>query len=723
MSNMQDLGDDTRFIEFYNLVFMEYNKKDDGTLEPLKQKNIDTGLGLERMARILQKVPNNYETDLIYPIIEKASALANISYPLADEQTKLKLKVVGDHLRAIVYLISDGVLPSNIGRGYVVRRLIRRVVRAGRSLGIKGERRDNLEGAVLPIIAEKVIELSTHIDPDVKIKAPRILEELKKEELNFVQTLERGETLLEKMLADASSNAEKSGTVPCLSGKDAFLLYDTFGFPVELTTEIAEEQGITVDMNGFDIEMENQRRLSRAAHNVVKLAVEDGTNLTNNINKTEFVGYDTLSTQAVVESLMVNGSPVIQVSEGNDIEVLLNKTPFYAESGGQIGDHGFLYVTGGEKQQTAVVEIKDVQKSLGDLFIHKGTIKEGVLEVGREVEAAVDAKLRQRAKVHHTATHLLQAALKKLISQEISQAGSLVAFDRLRFDFNYGHALTDTQIEEIEQLINGWIEASTSLKTKVMPLNDAKEAGAIAMFGEKYGEQVRVVEVPGVSMELCGGTHVSNTSEIRVFKIISEQGIASGVRRIEAVAGEAFIEYINVRESQMKNLCSMLKVKAEEVTTRVEKLLEELRMSRTEVANLRTKAAEYKALMIANKAFEVGTSQTIRVLVESLDDVDADSLKAAAENLIDTLQDPAAVILGSCPDEGKVSLVAAFTPAVVDLGIQAGKFIGPIAKLCGGGGGGRPNFAQAGGRKPENLPSALEKAREDIISILSQKTS
>ncbi|KAG4160319.1 hypothetical protein ERO13_D02G229700v2 [Gossypium hirsutum] len=718
-----DLGDDTRFIEFYNLVFMEYNKKDDGTLEPLKQKNIDTGLGLERMARILQKVPNNYETDLIYPIIEKASALANISYPLADEQTKLKLKVVGDHLRAIVYLISDGVLPSNIGRGYVVRRLIRRVVRAGRSLGIKGERRDNLEGAVLPIIAEKVIELSTHIDPDVKIKAPRILEELKKEELNFVQTLERGETLLEKMLADASSNAEKSGTVPCLSGKDAFLLYDTFGFPVELTTEIAEEQGITVDMNGFDIEMENQRRLSRAAHNVVKLAVEDGTNLTNNINKTEFVGYDTLSTQAVVESLMVNGSPVIQVSEGNDIEVLLNKTPFYAESGGQIGDHGFLYVTGGEKQQTAVVEIKDVQKSLGDLFIHKGTIKEGVLEVGREVEAAVDAKLRQRAKVHHTATHLLQAALKKLISQEISQAGSLVAFDRLRFDFNYGHALTDTQIEEIEQLINGWIEASTSLKTKVMPLNDAKEAGAIAMFGEKYGEQVRVVEVPGVSMELCGGTHVSNTSEIRVFKIISEQGIASGVRRIEAVAGEAFIEYINVRESQMKNLCSMLKVKAEEVTTRVEKLLEELRMSRTEVANLRTKAAEYKALMIANKAFEVGTSQTIRVLVESLDDVDADSLKAAAENLIDTLQDPAAVILGSCPDEGKVSLVAAFTPAVVDLGIQAGKFIGPIAKLCGGGGGGRPNFAQAGGRKPENLPSALEKAREDIISILSQKTS
>ena len=281
----------------------------------------------------------------------------------------------------------------------MVRRLIRRVVRAGRSLGIKGEGRNNLEGAFLPIIAEKVIELSTHIDSDVKIKAPRILEELKKEELHFVQTLERGETLLEKLLANALSNAQKSRIVPCLSGKETFLLYDTFGFPVELTTEIAEEHGVTVDMDGFNLEMENQRRQSRAAHNVVKLVVEDGANLTENINETEFVGYDTLSTRAVVESLMVNGSPAIKVSEGNDVEVLLNRTPFYAESGGQIGDHGFLYVNRGENQQTAVVEIKDVQKSLGDIFVHKGTIKEGVLEVGREVEATVDAKLRQQAKV------------------------------------------------------------------------------------------------------------------------------------------------------------------------------------------------------------------------------------------------------------------------------------------------------------------------------------
>ncbi|XP_010028808.1 alanine--tRNA ligase, chloroplastic/mitochondrial isoform X2 [Eucalyptus grandis] len=718
-----DLGDDSRFIEFYNLVFMQYNKKDDGSLEPLKQKNIDTGMGLERVARILQRVPSNYETDLIYPIIEKASELANVSYGLADDPTKLKLKIIGDHMRAIVYLISDGVIPSNIGRGYVVRRLIRRVVRTGRLLGIRGDCRENLEGAFLPAIAEKVIDFGTHIDSDVKARAPRILEEIKREEYRFVQTLERGEELLEQMIDDALSSTREKGTVPCLAGEDAFLLYDTYGFPVEITIEVAEEHGVTVDMNAFDTEMEKQRRRSQAAHHAIKLEVGDDADITANIPDTEFLGYDTLSARAVIKSLLVNGKSVIQVPEGSEVEVLLDKTPFYAESGGQIADHGLLCVSDGENQQRTVVEIMDVQKSMGNLFVHKGTIKEGVLEVGIEVEAEVDPKLRQRAKVHHTATHLLQSALKKVIGQETSQAGSLVAFDRLRFDFNFHRPLLEDEILEIERLINGWIGDAAVLQTKVMPLTEAKEAGAIAMFGEKYGEEVRVVEVPGVSMELCGGTHVSNTAEIRGFKIISEQGIASGIRRIEAVAGEAFIEYVNSRDYYMKQLCNNLKVKAEEVTTRVDNLLEELRMARNEVSLLRSKAAVYKASTIASKAVLVGSSKEIRVLVESMEDTDADSLKSAAEYLIDSLQDPAAVVLGSSPSEGKVSLVAAFTPGVVKLGIQAGKFIGPIAKLCGGGGGGRPNFAQAGGRKPENLSSALEKARSELMAILSEKGS
>ncbi|KAL5066567.1 hypothetical protein RYX36_028304 [Vicia faba] len=716
-----DLNDDTRFIEFYNLVFMQYNKKDDGSLEPLKQMNIDTGLGLERMARILQKVPNNYETDLILPIIEKASELANVSYGISDDQTKRYLKIVGDHMRAIVFLISDGVVPSNVGRGYVVRRLIRRVVRTSRLLGIKGDGRGDLEGAFLPIIAEKVVELSTHIDADVKNRAPRILEELKREELRFVQTLERGEKLLEEKLADAISSAERNGTVPCLAGEDVFILYDTYGFPMEITKEVAEERGVSIDMNGFDIEMEKQRRQSQAAHNTVNLAIGSGTSIADNVPDTEFIGYDSLYCKAIIASLVVNGDIAVRVSEGSNVEILLNKTPFYAESGGQIGDHGFLYISEGENQPKAVVEIIDVQKSFGNIFVHKGTVHKGVVEVGKEVEATVNVKLRQRAQVHHTATHLLQAALKKVIGQETSQAGSLVAFDRLRFDFNFHRPLLDSELVEIEVLINGWVEDAILLQTKVMPIAEAKREGAIAMFGEKYGEEVRVVDVPGVSMELCGGTHVSNTSEIRGFKIISEQGIASGVRRIEAVAGEAFIEYVNARDSYLKQLCSTLKVKPEEVTARIENLLEELRAARNENSAVRAKAAVYKASVIASRAFLVGNSKQYRILVECLDEVDAESLKSAAEYLMETLADPAAIVLGSCPGEGKVSLVAAFTPGVVDQGIQAGKFIGQIAKLCGGGGGGRPNFAQAGGRKPENLAAALEKAKSELIANLSEK--
>ncbi|THU60852.1 hypothetical protein C4D60_Mb07t17100 [Musa balbisiana] len=669
-SESADLGDDSRFIEFYNLVFMQYNKKDDGSLEPLKQKNIDTGMGLERMARILQQVPNNYETDLIFPIIQKAANLAMISYAKADDATKTNLKIIGDHMRAVVYLISDAVLPSNIGRGYVVRRLIRRVVRIGRLLGIKGAGEGNPDGAFLPGLAKTVIELSNHIDPDVTGRMPHILEELKREELRFVQTLERGEKLLDQFLASALLNASTNGDRPCLAGKDVFLLYDTYGFPVEITAEVAEERGVSLDMNGFHIEMENQRRQSQAAHSTVKLSV------------------------------------------GNEVEL--------AES---IGDNGFLRCKGVEdSKHIAIVEVKDVQKSLGNIFVHKGTIKEGKIELGVEVNAIVDPRLRQRAKVHHTATHLLQAALKNVIGQETSQAGSLVAFDRLRFDFNFHRPLFEHELMKIEELINQWIGDSTLLQTKVMPLLDAKKAGAIAMFGEKYGEQVRVVEVPGVSMELCGGTHVSNTSEIRGFKIISEQGIASGIRRIEAVAGEAFIEYVTARDNSMRHLCSALKVKAEDVTGRVENILEELRIARNEVSALRTRVAVLKATALVNKAFIVGTTN-IRVVVESMDDTDADSLRNAAEYLVDSLQDPAAVILGSCPGDGKVSLVAAFTPSVVKMGIQAGKFIGGIAKLCGGGGGGKPNFAQAGGRKPENLSNALEKARVELIAALDGKTS
>lgn len=723
MRCVQDLSDDSRFIEFYNLVFMQYNRKDDGSLEALKQKNIDTGMGLERMARILQKVPNNYETDLIFPIIEKAASMALVSYTTADDAMKTNLKIIGDHMRAVVYLISDGVIPSNIGRGYVVRRLIRRVVRTGRLIGIRGDGYGNSEGAFLPSLAEVVISLSSEIDPDVESRRKSILGELQREELRFVQTLERGEKLLDELLDEALLSDGDNGDKPCLSGKDVFLLYDTYGFPVEITAEIAGERGVTVDTKGFDIEMENQRRQSQAAHNVVKLSVGNETEIVKSIPDTEFLGYDSLSATAVVKGLLLNGNPVENVSEGSDVEILLDRTPFYAESGGQVGDNGFLYVhEEKDGKQNAVIEIKDVQKSLGNIFVHKGTIKQGSVEVGKEIDAAVDAKLRQGAKAHHTATHLLQAALKSVIGSETSQAGSLVDFDRLRFDFNFHRPLSEEELMEIESLVNQWIGNTTHLETKVMALQDAKNAGAIAMFGEKYGEQVRVVEVPGVSMELCGGTHVSNTAEIRGFKIISEQGIASGIRRIEAVAGDAFVEYVCARDNYMRRLCSSLKVKAEDVNSRVETILEELRTTRNEVSSLRSKIAVLKAASLASKARTV-EPHNVRIVVENMGDVDADGLKSAAEYLVDILQDPAAVILGSSPGDGKVSLVAAFSPGVVKLGMQAGKFVGCIAKLCGGGGGGKPNFAQAGGRKAENLPGALEKARDEIVAAISSKSS
>ncbi|XP_078443702.1 alanyl-tRNA synthetase, class IIc [Wolffia australiana] len=721
-SEADDLGDDSRFIEFYNLVFMEYNKKEDGSLEPLKDKNIDTGMGLERMAQILQKVPNNYETDLIFPIIEKAAEMAGVSYAEASKATKTNLKIIGDHMRAVVYLISDGVYPSNIGRGYVVRRLIRRVVRTGRLLGIKADQDKDPEAPFLPVLAETVINLSSAIDPEVKSNKARILEELKREELRFVQTLERGEKLLDQLLNNVLSASQGNGKAlekPCLSGKDAFLLYDTYGFPVEITIEVAEERGASVDMEGFEVEMEGQRKQSQAAHTVVKLSAGSESELTKNISDTEFLGYETLFAKAVVKGMLVDGNPVDYVSEGEDVEILLDRTPFYAESGGQIGDNGVLRAIFSEGR-TAVVEIKDVKKSLGNIFVHKGTIREGTMEVGLEVDAAVDVDLRQRAKVHHTATHLLQSALKRVVGQETSQAGSLVAFDRLRFDFNFHRQLSEAELMAIETLVNRWIGDSSFLHTKVMPIAAAKEAGAIAMFGEKYGEEVRVVEVPGVSMELCGGTHVANTCEIRGFKIISEQGIASGIRRIEAVAGDAFIDYMISRETHMKNLCTLLKVKAEEVNNRVESMMEELRMSRNEVSSLRAEIATLKASNLTSKAFTIENSN-IRAIVENMGEMEADALKSAAEYLLQSLEDPAAVILGSSPGKGKVSLVAAFSPGVVNLGIQAGKFVGNIAKMCGGGGGGRPNFAQAGGRQPENLAAALEKARADLVEAIAKK--
>eukprot|EP00249_Psilotum_nudum_P022890 c28682_g1_i1 orf=252-3233(-) len=716
-----DLGDDSRFIEFYNLVFMQYNRKEDGSLEPLQTKNIDTGLGLERMAQILQKVPNNYETDLIFPIIEHISELIGVKYMELDEQAKLPLKIIGDHARAVVYLISDGVYPSNVGRGYVVRRIIRRAVRMGRLLGIRGSEEGEKGGAFLQSVAEVVVNMSSRVDPDVKTNTGRIYEEIHMEELKFVRTLEKGEKLLELLLTEALAIGNGRGEVnPCLSGKDAFVLYDTYGFPVEITKEVAAESGVLVDLEGFEKEMLLQRKRSQAAHSTTNLAVGGtASELSTKIDQTEFLGYSTLRISAAVVALLSNGTLISEASKGDKVDIILNRTPFYAESGGQIGDHGVLEAQDENGNTTnCSVDVKDVQRSCGNLIVHKGIIKEGKLWTGACVNAVVDAGLRKRAMVHHTATHLLQSALKKVFGNDTCQAGSLVAFDRLRFDFNLPRPMMDNELTRVESLVNEWIGMAVGLQSKVMPLSDAKKAGAIAMFGEKYAEQVRVVEIPGISLELCGGTHVGNTTEIQGFKIISEQGIASSVRRIEAVAGPAFVEYSTLRDAIAQNLSSILKVKVENLPTRVAALLDEVKATRKEASKLRVQLAIAKADVLASKAMVFGPAG-VRILVGVVEDVDADSLKVAVEYLLNKLGDPAAVALGSCPGECKVSLAVAFSPKVVQCGLQANEFLGGIACICGGGGGGTRNFAQAGGKRPEKLVEALDKAQMDLRTALS----
>jgi alanyl-tRNA synthetase len=687
-----DLEDDTRFIEFYNLVFMQYNRDADGNLTPLQNQNIDTGMGLERMAQILQQLPNNYETDLIFPMIKTAAEIAGIDYSKSDDKTQVSLKVIGDHIRAVVHLIADGVMASNIGRGYVLRRLIRRVVRHGRLIGIAEE--------FTVKVAETAISLSEKVYPNVRQREAVIKAELQREESRFLETLERGE----KLLADILEKQPQQ-----ISGKDAFILYDTYGFPLELTQEIAEEQGLTVDEKGFETEMEAQRRRSKDAHETIDLTAQGSLDqLAESILPTAFLGHTEPLSEAVITAILVKGKSVESAEAGTEVQIVLDQTPFYAESGGQIGDRGYLTV------DDTIVRIEDVQKE-SNIFIHIGYIERGILSTGMTVNARIDRACRRRAQANHTATHLLQAALRSLVDSNISQAGSMVSFDRLRFDFNCPRSLTAEELQQVEDQVNSWIAEAHPATVVEMPIEEAKAKGAIAMFGEKYSDVVRVVDYPGVSMELCGGTHVGNTAEIGLFKMISETGIASGIRRIEAVAGQSVLDYLNVRDNVVKELSDRFKAKPEELPERITNLQTELKNTQKQLDAAKAEIAVAKSEQLLAEAQTIGE---FKIIVAELENADANSLTTAAERLQQKLGE-AAVILGSSPAEGKVSLVAAFSPKVhKEKKLQAGKFIGSIAKICGGGGGGRPNLAQAGGRDPSKLKEALESAKTQLIEAL-----
>jgi len=700
-----DLEDDSRFIEFYNLVFMQYNRDAAGTLTPLANRNIDTGMGLERMAQILQAVPNNYETDLIYPLIETAAGLAGVEYHALDGKGQTSLKVIGDHSRAITQLIADGVTASNLGRGYILRRLLRRVVRHGRRLGI--------DQPFLKRMGEASIALMASAYPQLEERRALITTELEREEARFLETLERGEKLLAEVLAAKPEQ---------ISGEQAFELYDTFGFPIELTEEIAEEHGLRVDLAGFEQAMQAQRQRAKAAAVSIDLTLQGAIEqMASQLGATAFQGYASLEHPSCVLALVVNGEPAERASAGDRVELVLDSTPFYGEGGGQVGDRGLLLASGSDAE--LLIQIESVGRNRS-VFVHTGLVERGQLAVGDGVIAQVDRACRRRAQAHHTATHLLQAALKQVVDPGIGQAGSLVDFDRLRFDFHCPRAVTAAELERIEALVNGWIADAQALVVQEMAIDQAKAAGAVAMFGEKYAEVVRVVDVPGVSMELCGGTHVANTAEIGLFKIVAESGVAAGIRRIEAVAGPAVLVYLQERELVVKALGERFKAQPGEIVERVGALQEELKATAKALAAVREELALAKASALVARAQPVGGDPggaPFQLLVERLDGVEGGGLQSAAQQLADQLGEGAAVVLGGLSDPKdltKVVLVAAFGKAVILKGPKAGAFIGAVAKRCGGGGGGRPNLAQAGGKDGAALDGALAAARQELEAAL-----
>ena len=694
-TNNIDLEDDDRFIEFYNLVFMQHNRDINGNLTDLASKNIDTGMGLERMAQILQNKKNNYETDLIFPIIKKASEIANIDYQTSTDSKKTSLKILGDHTRAVIHLISDGVVASNLGRGYILRRLLRRMIRHGRLLGVRKN--------FLMDLAAVGIQMMKETYPELDINADRILKDIDIEELRFLETLERGEKLINEFLI----SGEK-----IMSGLKAFELYDTYGFPLELTKEILEEKNIQIDLQGFEKEMDSQRERAKASSQNIDLTLKGSIERDIELfDKTIFNGYQSLNSLGKILGIFIDSNSVTNASEGQYVQMILDQTSFYGESGGQVGDVGVIISDNAEILIDKVIRKKGV-------FLHCGKVLQGVLSLNQSVETKVDQFSRAKAEANHTATHLLQSALKIIVDKSVSQRGSLVAFNKLRFDFNASKPVSTVQIAEVETLVNKWIMENHPVVVKNMQKDDALEAGALAMFGEKYGDIVRVVDMPGVSMELCGGTHVKRTSELGCFKIISEVGISSGIRRIEALSGQSVLNFLSERSLLVNQLSELLKSNPKQLFERVNILQSELIVKNKEIKKIKEELASYKYSSLVNSVENFGQCS---ILVSELNDLEGNLMQTSALNLTSKLGDNSVVILGGVPDKSnkKLLFVISLGSILVSNGLHAGKLINKIARICSGGGGGKANFAQAGANNSEKLHEALNFARGFLRSELN----
>ncbi len=661
-------ADGDRYIEIWNLVFMQFNRDDNGKLHPLPKPSVDTGMGLERIAAVLQHVHSNYEIDL-FQDLTKAAARETKCKDLGNNS----LKVIADHIRACAFLIVDGVIPGNEGRGYVLRRIVRRAIRHGYKLGQKQPFFFKLVPALVKAMGEAYPEL-------VKLNE-RVAQVLKQEEERFAETLENGMVVLESALQSEDK---------MLDGDTVFRLYDTFGFPLDLTADIARERNITVDFAGFEAAMGQQRERARAASKFgTQSAVE------YNGQKTEFHGYDTLTLAGKVVAIYKGGSAVPAIEAGDSAVIVLDKTPFYAESGGQVGDRGQLVASRG------TFHVSDTQKIQAEVFGHHGVLHTGVIAIGDTVEAKVDTAARSRAAYNHSATHLMHAALRKVLGPHVQQKGSLVDADRTRFDYSHNEPLNAQQIREIEQLVNQEIRRNEAVEARIMKYDDAIKTGAMALFGEKYGDEVRVLTMGDFSTELCGGTHVGRTGDIGFFKVVSESGIAAGVRRIEAVTAEGALSWVQQQEASLQQAAGALKAPVQEVTQKIGQIVDNVKSLEKELARLKSKLASSQGDDVAAQAVGV---KGAKVLAALLDGADSKALREAMDKLKDKLKSCAVVL--AAVEGGKVTLIAGVSADLIGK-VKAGELVNFVAQQVGGKGGGRPDMAQAGGTDPSKLPQAL----------------
>ena len=678
-----------RYMEVWNNVFTQFENDGEGHYETLKQKNIDTGMGLERLAVVVQDVDSIFDVDTLCALRNKVCEVAGKTYGVNHEDD-VSIRLITDHMRSATFLISDGVMPTNEGRGYVLRRLIRRAARHGRLLGI--------EGPFLEKLSETVIEGSKDGYPELEEKKTFILNVLHNEESQFNKTIDQGL----KILADLEAEMKEAGK-SVLGGSDAFRLYDTYGFPIDLTKEILEEKGYTIDEDGFKEEMEVQRKRARESRAVSNYMGADATvydEIDRNIT-TEFDGYDKLEAASKVTVLTTETEIVDSLMEGQKGTIFVEKTPFYATMGGQEGDTGVITTANG------VFRVEDTIKLRGGKYGHVGVMESGMISNGDEVTLKVDEQERKDTCKNHSATHLLQKALKTVLGAHVEQKGSLVNPTRLRFDFAHFQAMTPEEIAETEALVNKEIQAALPVTTQIMGIEEAKKTGAMALFGEKYGDEVRVVSMGDFSVELCGGTHVANTANITLFKIVSEAGVAAGVRRIEALTGNNVIEYYRQMEENLHTIAKTLKTSPAEITEKITHLQKEVKELQSENESLKSKMAQDSLGNVMDQVVEV---KGVKVLASAVDGVDMNGLRDLGDQLKEKLGE-GVVVLASAKD-GKVSLLAMATQGAMDKGAHAGNLIKAAAAIVGGGGGGRPNMAQAGGKNPDKIPEAIAKVAE-----------